>query len=1030
MRKISLIITLTMAFIISAQQLSAQYFGRNKPRYENFEFSVIQTPNFEIYHYLSNPELVKELASQTEHWYLLHQAALADTFTEKNPVIFYGDHADFQQTNAVGGTISIGTGGVTEGLKNRVVMPLAMSNAQTKHVLGHELVHAFQYHMIIHGDSTSLRNMANLPLWMVEGLAEYMSIGRVDANTSLWMRDAVLNDKVPRIKDLSNPEFFPYRWGQAFWAFVTGLQGDEIIRPLFIATAKYGFDEACRRVLGIKEEDLSKLWVSTIKAHYGKFLGDKKENLVGTPLITEKKQGGRMNIAPVLSPNGRYVLFLSEKDLFSIDIFLADAVNGKIIKKVHSATKSGHLDDLSFIESAGTWSPDSKEFAFVAVQKGKNILVIKDIDGSEKETFAVNGVQAISNPAWSPDGKSIVVAGMVNGQVDLYQVFLRNKKVVQLTNNKYSEMQPSWSADGSHLILATDQLSFERNNDRYNFNLAVMDMSDNADRNATQPYRILDFFYGADNLNPVYDHEGNILFLSDRDGFRNLYKYENESGKIYQLTEFLTGISGITPYAPAISASVRETRDRVVFTHYYKGGHNIHRAKTSDFIQKEVSPDSVNMKAATLPKVNRMASDFVVTNLPKMKDLPELGADEIDKVDFRHKFKLDYIGGGAGVGVGISQGYGNTNTGAAGSVDMLFGDILGDQQVYTNIALNGEIYDFGMSAAYINLKNRLAWGAGLSHYPYTSARWGYFGVDTLRFSNNTYTLAHRYAIDRYRTFEDKLSVFTQYPFSRVLRLEGQISYAFYYNRIDRYNQYYSGFGEFITEQREKIDPNAAGVNLFKGDLGSASIGMVGDNSYFGIASPVKGYRFRVSGERYFGDFNLYDLTLDFRNYAYVKPFTFAARAMHYGRYGQDANAFYDHYLGYPWYMRGFGFGSPNDILQMNGRSYNELAGSKILVSNFEVRMPFTGPEQLAVIKSKFFFTELSLFMDAGLAWDVFDKANDPNPNNREFTFDPLASAGVSLRFNLFGALILEPYYAWPLFKETRAVFGLNIVPGW
>ena len=32
----------------------AQYFGRNKPKYEGFNFKVVQTPNYEVYHYLEN----------------------------------------------------------------------------------------------------------------------------------------------------------------------------------------------------------------------------------------------------------------------------------------------------------------------------------------------------------------------------------------------------------------------------------------------------------------------------------------------------------------------------------------------------------------------------------------------------------------------------------------------------------------------------------------------------------------------------------------------------------------------------------------------------------------------------------------------------------------------------------------------------------------------------------------------------------------------------------------------------------------
>ncbi|MCB0518412.1 MAG: PD40 domain-containing protein [Lewinellaceae bacterium] len=1000
---------------------NAQYFGRNKPKYENHDFKVVQTPHFEIYQYLDNPELLETLANQAEHWYLLHQAVLADTFTSKNPLLIYNDHPDFQQTNAVGGEIGVGTGGVTEGLKNRVILPVAMSNAQTKHVLGHELVHAFQYHMIIDGDSTSIRNLGNLPLWMIEGLAEYMSIGRVDANTSLWMRDAVLNDKVPRIRDLYNPEFFPYRWGQAFWAFIAGWKGDGVIRPFFVSTAKYGFDKACKDVLGVTEKELSKLWVDAIKGYYGPYLGDKKERFIGRPFVTDEKGGGRLNIAPVLSPNGQYVLFLSEKDLFSIDVFLADAVNGDIIRKVHSGTKGGHLDDLSFIESAGTWSPDSKEFAFVAVKDGSNVLVIKDLKGKTKETFGLEGVPAFSNPAWSPDGKSIVVAGLVNGQVDLFQVTLKNKKVERLTNDKYSEMEPSWSPDGSQLVYATDKLSFEKNAGEWTFNLAIMDMG-------THQVQDLDFFYGADNLNPLFDAQGNIIFLSDRDGFRNMYSYEPATGKIFQMTDFLTGISGITPYAPAISVSVKENRDRLFFTHYFNGRHNIYKAKSEDFLHREVAPDSVDLTAATLPRINKQAPNVVDVNLSNMDKLENMPATGLKKVPYKPKFKLDYIGGGGGIGIGTGGMFGGATTGLSGGVDMVFGDMLGDHQLYTSLFLNGEIYDFGGAVAYLNRKHRINWGVGLSHMPLQSGRFSPVFLDTLQLNNGETVDVYHSVTDIIRIFQEKVDVFAQYPFSKNLRVEAGASLSYYSNRVDRYDQYYSLNGSYIGQDKTRLDPDEAGLNLFKGTLASVNAGLVGDNSYFGIASPVKGYRFRVSGERYFGDFDFYNLTLDGRKYFFAKPFTLAARAMHYGRYGRDANSFYPLYLGYPWYVRGYEFGNASEILQQNKRSLNELFGSKIAVSNVELRVPFTGPEQLALIKSKFFLTELSVFLDGGLAWDTFDKNADSSL--RQFDLNPLFSAGVSMRINLFGALVLEPYYAWPLLKDTKGTFGLNIVPGW
>lgn len=1025
MRKIAFVFSSVFLLVLWSLPIQAQYFGRNKPKYENFDFNVLQTPHFEIYHYLDNPVLVEYLANQTEHWYAIHQAALQDTFSQKNPLIFYNNHADFQQTNTISGSVGIGTGGVTEGLKNRVIMPIAMSNAQTKHVLGHELVHAFQYHIVINGDSTSLKSLSNLPLWMVEGLAEYMSIGRVDANTSLWMRDAVLNDKVPTIKELNNPQYFPYRWGQAFWAFITGLKGDEIIAPLFRSTAIYGLKAAIKKEVGMDMETLSELWVNAITNHYSPFLGNKKENLVGKALITPEKNGGRINIGPSLSPNGKYVAFLSEKGLFSVDLFIADAITGEVVGNIHTATKNGHLDDLNYIESAGTWSPRSDKIAFVGVAKGSNVLVIKDLKGKLVESFEIEGLPAFSNPTWSPDGKSIVVAGLKNGQVDLYQVILRNKKLVQLTNDKYSEMATTWNAEGTKLAFATDQLSMERGDDRWTFNLALMEF--NVIVNDLPDVQQIDIFKGADNLNPIFDNKGDLLFLSDRDGFRNLYKYELKTGKVFQQTDLLTGITGITPYSPALSASMREKRDRILFTHYSNGKYGIYRVKSEQLLNKEVATDSVDLAAATLPKVDPEATDVIAVNLPKLDKLKSIPPQELKTTDYKPKFKLDYVGGTAGVGVGTSQALGGTTTGLAGGVDLLFGDMLGDHQLYSSIFMNGDIYDFGGSLAYLNKKKRFNWGIGLSHLPYSSGRFGYAGQDPIP-GNDPDLLFDHFVTDRIRTFEEKLSVFAQLPFSKTLRLEGGLSAATYSNRVDRFDQYYDGLGRLVFQDREKINAEDVGLNLFNGQLASANMALVGDNSYFGIASPIKGHRFRVGVEKYVGDFDFTSVTLDGRKYVHLKPVTLAARAMHIGRYGKDANRFTDTFLGFPWYMRGYEFNAATELLNQNDRSVDELFGSKALLTNFEIRLPFTGPEQLSLFKSKFLFSELALFVDGGLTWDTFDANSDSNL--RAFDFNPLFSAGASMRVNLFGAMVVEPYYAVPLLGETKGVFGLNIVPGW
>ncbi|MEL7220144.1 MAG: hypothetical protein AAGJ93_02430, partial [Bacteroidota bacterium] len=959
------ILLIILALFVGIQTVDAQYFGRNKPNYEEFDFKVVESPHFEFYHYLNNDSYVRQFLAQAEEWYHQHQKILGDTLASKNPFILYANHADFQQTNAIGGSIGVGTGGVTEAFKNRVIMPIAMSNQQTHHVLGHELVHAFQYNMILNGDSTSIRNLGNLPLWMVEGLAEYLSIGSVDAHTAMWMRDAVLHDEFPTLKELNNPKYFPYRYGQMFWVFVTGLKGDQIIAPFFQETAKYGFDIACRRVIGLTSEDLSKLWKGAIDDYYQKMIAGRKEQFVGKEIINGEN-AGRMNIAPEISPNGGFVIFLSEKDIFGIDLYLAEARTGKIIRKVASSQRGSHIDDFNYIESSGTWSPNSNEFAFVGVAKGDNILIISDVkSGKNTLETTIPGVPAFSNPTWSPDGRSIVVTGLVNGQVDLYAYELLTKQVTQLTNTPYSELHPAWSADGSRVLFATDELSMReghRHHGKYQFNIAELDIVSGLVDN-------YGFFEGADNLNPEEDATGNIVFLSNRDGYRNLYRYDRYTEELTQLTDLITGVSGITHYSPAFS--IDRKRNRLVYTYFSSQGYRIFQAGEEDLLRIPVTADAVDMTAATLPRVNERAPvtvDPLLANNTAGESVTDLS---LLTTDYKPKFKLDYVGGGGGVGIGTNQAFGPT-TGLAGGVDLMFSDILGDNQFFTSISMNGELIDVGGILAYINRKKRINWGVSFSHQPIRS----FLGSevefrDTVNLGGQL-VLADRQSLFESRYFQEQLGVFGQLPLSTTTRLELNGSYALYTGRIDRRDLFYQPNSFLLLAQdRNKVES----IPGFQ--IGQIEAALVGDNSSFGMTAPLNGERYRLGVGKYFDAFNFTSVTADYRRYKFMKPVSFAFRATHQGRYGGNSEDLLPQYLGFPWYVRGLNTAEGQELFLASGRDIKELTGSKVLVSSFEIRLPFTGPERLALLPSKFLLSDLNLFIDGGIAWTQNEQLRNP-----------------------------------------------------
>ena len=1053
--RLNLLVLAALCFtVLLPGKASAQYFGQNKVRYKNLKFKVYHTPHFEIYYYLENDSVLRRFAQESELWYTLHQQVFRDTFRRPNPIILYGNHPDFQQTTAIDGEIGVGTGGVTEGLKNRVVMPLMETNQATRHVLGHELVHAFQYHLLLRSDSVNLAALNNIPLWMVEGMAEYLSLGKKDAYTAMWMRDAFLNKDIPTLKQLTeSTKYFPYRYGEAFWSYLSSTYGDSIVVPFFKNTARYGLQYGIRRTFGYDDKTLSTLWKNAIISSYQPYLKDTAQVPAGAKII-DSKNSGSLNVAPAISPDGKYLAFLSEKNLFSIDLFLADARNGRIIKRLTSKTSNTHIDEFNFIESAGAWSPDSKRFAFSVFNKGRNRMLIVEVPGGRVlQEVSMGKAEQFSNLTWSPNGNEIAFQGMANGQPDLYVYNLQTKKIAQLTNDKYSDYQPAFSHDGKKMVFATDRTTYDQSpGQTITFNLAELEL-------ATGVITNIKVFNGANNLNPQYSANNQyIYFLSDRDGFRNLYRYQTQTGTVAQMTRLFTGISGITEFSPALSVSAN---DDIVYSYYRSQKYVLYNARPTDFKPVTVEADALNFDAAMLPPARAVGVDLINANLNNFSAYPRLPSDSIRNIPYRPQFKMDYLAS-SGVGVGVSS-YG---AGLASGIQGVFSDILGRNQIYAGAAVNGTVYDFGAQLAYINQTSRWNRGVSLSHIPYQFAN--FTVAETNYKTDNSSVPAYEYRSDIIRIFQDQAALFTAYPFSRTARIEFGTGASRYSYRIDRYstftdttrNRNYLDYQHrHVANSDYEADRSNGITNLHGFTVFQLSTALVGDNSYFGVASPLSGFRYRLQAEYNLGTYQFFSPTIDVRRYIRAAPVTFAGRLTGFGRFG-NSQGLYAYYLGYPFLIRGYEsqtFYNNGNAPGVNGFTIQQLSGTRIAVANFEVRLPLSGPAKLSQFESKFLFTELNLFFDAGLAWNAGDQinfqktpdiiaytpvlgtdgkqvldANNAPVYSPVYNRVPALSAGLSVRVNVLGAFVLEPYLAIP-FNRTdvkKPVFGLTFAPGW
>jgi Tol biopolymer transport system component len=878
--------------------------------------------------------------------------------------------------------------------------------------------------------------MERLPLWLVEGMAEYLSLGREDALTAMWLRDAALRGDVPTIDQLTrDTRYFPYRYGQALWAYVAGRWGDRAVTDLFRFATRAGWEPALQRVLGLTSEQLSQQWITSIRSTYLPLIAGRQRPQDAGERVLYEDEIGAFNLSPVISPDGRYVAYFTRKGLFSIDLYVADARTGKTVKKLTSPNRNPHFDALSFISSAGTWSPDGQKFAFAVYAEGDMDLAILDVNSAhiERQVHLPN-IGAIANPAWSPDGSRIAFSGMHGGVSDLYVMEVGTDHVQQLTNDKFGDIQPAWSPDGRAIAFATDRgpttdftkLTFGP------MNLAILDVG-------TKEVRVLSPFAGAKHINPQYSPDGReLFFIADHEGFSDLYRMDLASGSVFQITRLATGVSGITALSPAMSVAQRS--GRVLFSVFEKTGYNVYGLDPERAVGTPVQTGNEPERniASLLPPVESFGTGLVAEYLADPNTGLPPSATQFAKEDYRPHLMLDFLGQ-------PSFGVGATRFGPAlsGGVSAYFSDMLGDHQLGAAVQAQGSLKDVGGQVFYRNSEHRWNWAASAGHIPYlTGSRYG--GYDS---QGNA-------VIQDYlqRIYVDQLVGFAYRPFSQTRRLEFSAGYTRLAYNTELHNYILSPSGQIIDENRQEInDPLLRPLNFFEG-----AVALVGDNANFGFTSPVVGQRYRLEVSPTFGTLQYQTGLIDYRRYLFANPVAFAFRAMHYGRYGKDSDSerLTPLYIGYENFVRGYAIESfdaaecsSNPLSNNTGAecpAFNRLIGSRLAVANFEMRIPLFGVPGFGLINMPFLPTEIAPFFDAGLAWwggtgdlamangltitrDKPRLAFDRNSDDRV----PVFSTGISARMNILGYLVLEAYYAYPFQRPAKGWhWGFQVSPGW
>ncbi len=1002
------------------------YFGKNKIQYEKRSWREFETDNLVIYFYSGGARLAEFAADAGDNAVEEYCRDFNHILSSKIPVIIFNSHNEFEQTNVISQMVPEEVGGFTEYFKQRVVVPFEGNYQEFHHVIRHELVHAVMFDMLFgrtFSRIVSAQVQLNVPLWFVEGLAEYES-SRWDTRADMILRDAVITGYLPEIEYL---DMMPYQGGQSLFKYIADKYGHNKIGEI-LNKIRYARDveEGFKIALGRDFEKLGREWHLAMKKRYWPELSHRVEPAGFARQLTDHVEWRNyFNTSPAVSPDGSSVAFLSDRNAYT-DILLYNITEDKLGPRLVKGERTSSFEEMHWLRSGITWSPDEEQIAFAAKMGGKDALYIIDAATGKVQEKFVFALEGVFSPSWSPDGKYIAFSGIHAGRSDIYYIEIAEKNPVPInvTDDLFSDEDPAWDSDGRSIFFVSDR------GGRFDVAGSAGDSLHQHDVSHFDLYRIwLGDKPEIDRITTDFAREREpfcapglpvLVFISDKGGVSNIYSLplDRSTGPV-PLTNVLTG---------CFNPSITSDGALLVFSSYHFGGWDLFSIDNPlNAAWQNGSFEDSGYEAASAAEVppnsihnqSLLVSDKGQEHISETENYQEFDPDE-GSVDTPGRMRAVIIGdsaeersaGGKAEEAGKyrikfspdlvygSAGY-DPYFGFLGYSQIALSDQLGNHRIFFLFDMFSDFESSNVMARYYYLPGRNDYSIGAFHNAYYSITDDTdlvpgAGTDLLFIKD--------------RIFGVSGSV------SRPLTKFDRIDFALSISGIEREYMDYWTLEHKARERRNILYP---------------SLFFVHDTVLWGMTGPMDGARSFLGVESSPGwgdkDNRIEFLTFlgDIRKYWMInKEYSFAFRM--FGGYstGRSPTSFYlggmDNWLNYR-----LGPGAyPNGIEEiyfssfvtpLRGAKYYEQTGTRALLGNLSFRFPLIKHLKMGwPLPIELYNVRGSLFLDIGAAWnsgdgfDPLDLTSDGMPK----LDDAKAGCGIGLRMNL-GIFVFLVDMAWP-----------------
>ena len=236
-------------------------------------------------------------------------------------------------------------------------------------------------------------------------------------------------------------------------------------------------------------------------------------------------------------------------------------------------------------------------------------------------------MDGVFSAVWSPLGDKLAFVGYEKGASDIYIYDINKKEHYNLTNDIYSDSEPSWSPDGNSIAFVSDRDNAFNKSAATSQDMISVDYESKdiyiADVKTKRLNQITRTNYNEDY--PIFSNtEESLFYVADSSGTWNLFKYDIPSKTTSIVTNLLTGI---------FQLSLNKFDDAMVFSGYSNRGWDVYRLNNPlDLKEVEVEPTKFVLNKEFVEK-----EELVDLRKDKWR-----GSDSNQSDYSRHIFAMEY----------------------------------------------------------------------------------------------------------------------------------------------------------------------------------------------------------------------------------------------------------------------------------------------------------------------------------------------------------------------------------------------------